>query len=82
METVIRLVVGVLLIGHGLVHLLWLTPQEDAAWPFRLDRSWLAPARARRRVAIALIAPTVATFALAGLAVWGASRGWSPSGPS
>ena len=71
METIFRLVAGVLLIAHGLVHLLWLARNEEAAWPFHLDRSWLVPEQARRPFAIALIALTVAAFVLTGLAIWG-----------
>lgn len=71
METLIRVVLGLLLVAHGLVHLLWLAPSDDSAWPFRLDRSWLVPEEARRPVAVVLIAVVVAGFALLGLAVWG-----------
>lgn len=71
METVVRIVLGVLLVAHGLVHLLWFAPNDDPAWPFRLDRSGLLSGAAQRPVAIALIALTVAGFGLLGLAVWG-----------
>ena len=70
MEVVVRSVLGLLLIAHGLVHLLWLAPSDDPAWPFRLDRSWLVGA-ARTPTAIVLIALVVVGFALLGLAVWG-----------
>jgi hypothetical protein len=70
-ETVVRIVLGVLLVAHGLVHLLWFAPNDDPAWPFRLDRSGLLSGAAQRPVAIALIALTVAGFGLLGLAVWG-----------
>lgn len=68
---IFRIVVGILLIAHGLVHLMWFLPNEDTAWPFRLDRSWLVPEQARRPVGIALIALVVAAFVLLGLAIWG-----------
>jgi hypothetical protein len=71
MEAIFPIVVGVLLIAHGLVHLLWFAPNVDAAWPFRLDRSLLVPEQARRPVGIALVALAVAAFALLGLAIWG-----------
>ena len=71
MEVLIRSVLGLLLIGHGLVHLLWLAPNDDPAWPFRLDRSWLVPRAARTRTGGVLIALVVMGFALLGLAVWG-----------
>jgi hypothetical protein len=68
MATLLRIVIGVLLIAHGLVHLLYLTPDVPQ---FSLERSWLVPESASRPAAIALIWATVAAFALLGLAVWG-----------
>jgi hypothetical protein len=70
-EVLVRTILGVLLVAHGLIHLLWLTPSGDQAWPFRLDRSWLVPEATRRPIGVVLIALTVAGFALLGLAVWG-----------
>jgi hypothetical protein len=70
-EVLVRIVLGVLLVAHGLVHLLWLASSDDPAWPFRLDRSWLVSEAARKPVAVVLIALIVAGFALLGLAVWG-----------
>lgn len=71
MEVFVRIVLGVLLVAHGLVHLLWLAPSDNAAWPFRLDRSWLVSESAAKSVAGVLIALIVAGFALLALAVWG-----------
>lgn len=71
MENIVRSVLGLLLIAHGLVHLLWFAPSDDPAWPFRLDRSWLVPGAARTPSAVVLIALVVVGFALLGLAVWG-----------
>lgn len=71
MEAVIRGLAGVLLLAHGLVHLLWFVPNDDAGWPFRLDRSWLLPDPVRRPLGIALVALTVLGFVLVGLAIWG-----------
>ena len=72
MNAVARVVAGLLLIAHGLVHLLYLvTEPDDESYPFTLSRSWLLPERARRRVAISLIAATIMFFTLLGLAVWG-----------
>jgi hypothetical protein len=70
-ETSVRVVLGLPLVAHGLVHLMWLAPNSDSAWPFWLDRSWLVPEEIRRPVAVILIAVVVAGFALLGLAVWG-----------
>ena len=64
----VRVVVGVLLLAHGLVHLLYLAPDVPE---FSIGRSWLLPEPARRPVARVLIAATVAGFALVALAVWG-----------
>ena len=71
MEVLVRIVLGVLLVAHGLVHLLWFAPNEDPAWPFRLDRSGLVPEGTQKPVAVALVALIVAGFGLLGLAVWG-----------
>lgn len=71
MEVLVRIVLGVLLVAHGLVHLLWFAPSDEQAWPFRLDRAWLLPEATRKPVAVVLIAAIVAGFALLGLAVWG-----------
>ena len=64
MEVLVRVVLGGLLVAHGLVHLMWFAPNDDPAWPFRLDRSWLMPEATRKPVAIALVALIVAGFAL------------------
>ena len=68
MVIAVRVVVRVLLLAHGLVHLLYLTPDVPE---FSIGRSWLLPAPARRPVARVLMAATVAAFTLAALAVWG-----------
>jgi hypothetical protein len=65
---VVRVVAGVLLLAHGLVHLLYLAPDVPE---FSIGRSWLLPGPARRPVALMLMAATVAGFALVALAVWG-----------
>ena len=78
-----RLLVAVILIGHGFVHTLFGLPQaqqaaaheSDAAWPFDLSRSWLVSASHReglvRFVALVLTAVVVPGFALAGLSTLG-----------
>ena len=72
MEVLVRTVLGVLLVAHGLVHLMWLAPRpDDPASPFRTDRSWALPEPARRPVAVAGVAVVVVGFALVGLAAWG-----------
>jgi hypothetical protein len=72
MDVVLRIVVGLLLLAHGLVHLLYfVTNADDPRFPFTITSSWLVPEPARRPVAIVLVSVTIAAFALLGLAVWG-----------
>lgn len=76
MIVLIRVVAGVLLLAHGLVHLLYLAPDVPE---FSIQDSWLVPESGRRPVALLLIAATIAAFALLALAVWGVpglSWGW------
>jgi len=68
MIVVIRVVTGVLMLAHGLVHLLYLAQDVPE---FSIQDSWLVPESARRPVALALIAATIAAFAVLALAVWG-----------
>lgn len=68
MDTLLRIVIGVLLIAHGLVHLLYLTPDVPE---FSFERSWLVPESVSRPVAIGLMYATVVAFTLLGLSVWG-----------
>jgi sterol desaturase/sphingolipid hydroxylase (fatty acid hydroxylase superfamily) len=63
-----RVVLGVLLLAHGLVHLLFLAPDVPV---FSLKHSWLVPASIRTQVAYALLVATIGAFALLALAVWG-----------
>ena len=72
MTTLIRVVVGILVIAHGLVHLLYLISEpKDPKFPFTLGRSWLLPDDARRPMAVVLLVVMVTAFVLLGLAVWG-----------
>lgn len=68
MLALLRLVAGLLLIAHGLVHLLYLVDDEPE---FRLDNSRIVPQAASRPVGVALIAATIVASVLLGLAVWG-----------
>src|SRR3972149_1620871 len=60
MATLLRIVIGVLLVAHGLVHLLYLTPDVPN---FSLDRSWLVPETASRPAALVLMWATGAALA-------------------
>lgn len=64
----IRVVLGALLLAHGLVHLLFLAPDVPV---FSLQRSWLVPESMRTQLAYTLLVATIAAFALLALAVWG-----------
>lgn len=63
-----RAATGLLLLAHGLVHLLYLAPDVRE---FSFERSWVVPESARRLLGLGLMAATVAAFALLALAVWG-----------
>lgn len=67
-NTLIRVVIGILLIAHGLVHLLYST---DDVPEFSPERSWVIPPSVSRPVAMVLMWSTAAAFALLGFAVWG-----------
>jgi len=64
----VRIIAGLLLVAHGLIHV---KGPDDPKFPFTLRDSWLAPESVRRPLALALIAGTVAAFALLALAAWG-----------
>ena len=71
MLTVARVLVGSLLAAHGLVHLLYLTPDaENTDYPFTLKDSWLVSEKAGRPMAIVLTAATVGGFVLVAMAIW------------
>jgi hypothetical protein len=64
----VRILAGILLLAHGLVHLLYLAPDVEE---FSIERSWLLPDPARRPIALVLLGATVLAFALVALSVWG-----------
>jgi hypothetical protein len=73
-------IIGVLLVGHGLVHACYLAPAPATTggprWPFAMDDSWLirrvgADGQAVRLAGRVLICLTVVGFTLAGLAAVG-----------
>jgi hypothetical protein len=77
----IRLLFAAFLLAHGAIHAAFLSPRPAATaggpeWPFELGRSWvLTPLGLRpestRVLGTALVAATVATFALAALSTAG-----------
>lgn len=75
MTIFVRVLAGVLLLAHGLVHLLYLAPDVDA---FSIESARL-PETLRRPVALVLLAATVLAFALVALSTWrvpGLSSAW------
>jgi hypothetical protein len=68
MGALILVVAGVVLIAHGLVHLLYL---DSDVKEFAFEDSWLVSESAGRPLGIPLMAATVAAFVLLGLAVFG-----------
>jgi len=74
-------VLAAVIVGHGLVHALYLVPPPDPPagrhgprWPFDLGRSWLvalAGARRGRRLAVLLVVVIVAASILAAVATVG-----------
>ncbi len=67
-----RIIVGLLLLAHGLVHLLYIVPAAaDPKYPFSLERSWLLPETARRPVAVVLMTVVVVGFLASALGLWG-----------
>jgi hypothetical protein len=73
----LRILFGLFLVAHGLIHASYLTPAPSGAgpaWPFDLGRSALLGALGEptlRVLGMGLAAMTVATFLLAGLAFLG-----------
>lgn len=69
MSVAVRVVVGSLLVAHGLVHLLFIAENVPE---FTFDGSWLPlDGATARTVGLALMAGSVGVFALAGASVWG-----------
>jgi hypothetical protein len=91
LEATVKLLVAFGLLAHALIHVSWLTPAppqtaDGPQWPFDVARSWLVTgagldASVARLLAVALVAVTVACFAMAALATfgWGVpTAAWTP----
>jgi hypothetical protein len=88
---VVRVILAGFLLAHGALHASFLTPRPPLTaggppWPFDLDRSWLLSAMGvqpelTRLIGVALVAATVAGFALASFSALGiAPHGiWAPA---
>ena len=87
----LRILLALFLIGHGLVHLAYLAPTPPRAegapeWPFAIEKSWLVAnlglsAEVMRPVAYLLVAVVVVAMVGAGLATigWMVPAGWWPA---
>jgi hypothetical protein len=64
----IKVLAGLLLVAHGLVHLIFRARDIPE---FTLEGSWVLPDAAERMVGLVLMTSAIVVFALAGLAVWG-----------
>jgi hypothetical protein len=74
-----KLLVAGFLVAHGLIHLGFVSSRPPATaggppWPFDLASSWIlrplgAGSEVTRRIGMALVAATIAGFALAGVAL-------------
>ena len=88
-----RWLLAAVLVGHGLVHVMFITPAPASAsapgateWPFDMARSWLATGPGLdvnlvRAADIALVAAVVLGFALAGMSTVGVvipADAWRP----
>jgi hypothetical protein len=68
MMALVRIVAGVVVLAHGLVHLLYVAPDVTE---FSTQRSWVVPEAVRQPFALALVAATIAASAALALAGWG-----------
>jgi hypothetical protein len=87
---VVRIMVAGFLLAHGALHASFLSPRPPVAaggptWPFELNRSWLlsplgVQPELSRLIGTALVAATVAGFALAALSAVGIAPQviWAP----
>lgn len=69
-----KILLGLFLIAHGLIHASYLTPKpNDPRYPFYFDRGWLGQVAGfmAKPLGMALVVLTVVMLALAGLAVMG-----------
>ena len=72
----LQIAVGILLIAHGLVHILYSVPAPDEKWPFDLNHSWLLTRLGfgegvLRRLGTVLWIAAMAGFVLGGLGIFG-----------
>jgi hypothetical protein len=72
---VARIALGVFLIAHGLIHILWVIPApDDEKWPFSITESTVlvrAPESALKAIGWIGVVIATTTFVLAGIGVLG-----------
>lgn len=69
-----RILLGLFMIAHGLIHASYLTPKpDDPNYPFHFDKGWFAQivGSIAPTVGLLLVVVTIACFALAGLGILG-----------
>lgn len=68
-----RILIGLFLIAHGLIHLMFLLKvTNDPKWPFNLNKSWLLPnvnTETLRVLGTALVFISTIAFVLIGIAI-------------
>lgn len=68
-----RWFLGVFLIAHALVHVMYFVPEPEGEigldWPFHLDRSWLLSGQTMKTLGTVLAAAAAVAFLAAGVAV-------------
>ena len=82
----LRVVVGLFLIAHGLVHLLYFAPppEDDPRYPFVPEDRWFAKALGLRPSAAKAVVGTLAVvsalaFVVSGIALFASAELWQPA---
>lgn len=73
-EVRMKVLLGLFVIAHGLLHASYLTPKpDDPNYPFHLDKGWFAniAGASAKPVGTILVLATVIAFAIAGLGLLG-----------
>ena len=65
-----NILLGLFLVGHGIIHLGYLTsPPDDPKYPFRLSQSWLITRRGFPAAPVAITGTTLGLIAVIGFAM-------------
>ena len=76
MATTLKILAGLFLVAHGLVHLMYFVPADDAKYPMTAAKSWLVTRAGASlqvvQVVVAVLATVAAVgFVLLALSFWG-----------